>query len=205
MYIEMTLEELHRRLRSRGPIVIELGCGPNPPPDVIGIDQLQLEGVDFVADLEKGLPFLPDNSVDEIRSRHFLEHIENFEDLMQEIYRVLRPEGHHVAVVPHFSNPHFYSDPTHKRFFGLYSFDYFAAPRYQLRRKVPSFYVDFQFEVIQRDLVFKSQFSVRNLFKQVIRRLFNTSNYLQEWYEENLCYLFPCQEIRFVMVPRDKT
>jgi len=205
MYTEMTLEELHRSLSSRRPIVIELGCGPNPHPDIIGIDQLQLEGVDFVADLEKGLPFLPDNSVDEIRSRHFLEHIENFKYLMQEIYRVLKPEGRHLAVVPHFSNPHFYSDPTHKRFFGLYSFDYFAASRYQLQRKVPSFYADFQFEVIHRELVFNSQFFVRNLFKQVLRRLFNSSNYLQEWYEENLCYLFPCQEIRFVMVPQGKT
>jgi hypothetical protein len=27
-------------------------------------------------------------------------------------------------IVPHFSNPHYYSDPTHVRFFGLYTMSY---------------------------------------------------------------------------------
>ena len=103
---------------SRGErVVVELGCGPNKVEGAIGVDKFQDSQVDIVADIENGLPFLPDNSVDELFSRHVLEHIENLELLIREIYRVLKPGGIHRVIVPHFSNPHFYSDYTHRRFF----------------------------------------------------------------------------------------
>ncbi len=197
----MTADELRHRVLTTTPVVVELGCGPNKSPGAIGIDVLPLDGVDYVCDLEEGLSFLPSDSVDEIRSRHFLEHVERFEELMRDVHRVLKPSGRHVAVVPHFSNPYFYSDYTHSRTFGLYTFDYFARPEAQLRRKVPAFYTDFRFRVIERELVFKSPFTVRNLIGQVARRVFNATSYLQEAYEERWCYRFPCQEVRFVMVP----
>src|SRR6185312_2948084 len=42
---------------------------------------------------------------------------------------VLEPGGEFRAVVPHFSNLHFYSDPTHRTFFGLYTFSYLSVRR----------------------------------------------------------------------------
>ena len=96
-----------RKSDSNERIVIELGCGPNKVDGVIGVDKFWDENVDIVADFENGLPFLPDNSVDELFSRHVLEHIENLELLIKEIYRVLKPGGIHRVIVPHFSNPHF--------------------------------------------------------------------------------------------------
>lgn len=197
----MTAAELQEYIRTSDRVVVELGCGPNKQEGVIGIDSLPLEGVDYVCDLEEGLSFLPDHSVDEIRSRHVLEHIERFESLMRDVHRVLKPGGRHVVIVPHFSNPFYYSDYTHRRFFGLYSFDYFSGGQTTLRRKVPAFYTDFRFRVLERRIVFKSAFPLRNLFKQVLNRVFNLNTYMQELYEESFCYLFPCQEIRFVMVP----
>ena len=195
-------DALGRRLASGEPVVVELGCGPDKAPGVIGVDRLPLAGVDVVWNLDDGLGFLPDRSVDEVRSRHTLEHVEAFEQLMREVHRVLKPGGRHVAVVPHFSNPYFYSDYTHRRTFGLYSFDYFAEPAWQMHRKVPAFYTDdVRFRVVERELVFKSAFPLRNLVRQVQRRVFNASTWMQEWYEESWCYAFPCQEVRFVMVP----
>src|SRR5687768_13241645 len=119
-------EDLFRHLISnKNRVVIELGCGPlKRDSDSIGIDMLAIPGVDIVHDLEKGLSFIPDNSVDEISSSHVLEHITSFENLMREIHRILKKEGIHKVTVPHFSNPYYYSDYTHKRFFGLYTFDY---------------------------------------------------------------------------------
>lgn len=199
----MEKDELLRQISSLKKVIIELGCGPNKMKGAIGIDHLPLGGVDFVADLEQGLPFLPDNSIDEIHSRHVLEHVQNFEQLMKDIHRVLKPGGKKIIIVPHFSNPHFYSDYTHKSFFGLYSFDYFSRPQNQLKRKVPSFYLNFHFKVTYRKLKFKSpDFLIRHLFKKhVLQNFFNINSWFQEWYEESFCYIFPCQEIEFVIEP----
>lgn len=198
----MNKEELLKEIEGRSKVIIELGCGPNKKNGTIGIDIIDLPGVDYVANLEEGLPFLPDNSVDEFHSRHVLEHVDNFELLMKDIHRVLKPGGRKVIAVPHFANPHYYSDFTHKRFFGLYTFDYFSQPENQLRRKVPAFYVQFHFKVIHRKLIFKSpDFLIRHFFKSILQKIFNSNSWWQEWYEESFCYIFPCQEIEFIIEP----
>ena len=161
-------------------VAIELGCGNSKKMDVIGIDLLPLPSVDVVADFEKGLPFIDNNSVDIIYSDHLLEHIENFELLITDIFRILKENGKLVIRVPHFSNPHYYSDYTHKRFFGLYSFDYFSDPKHQLKRKVPTFYnTEVRFIVSKRKLVFKSRFFIRGIFKRkIIQPIFNINKKL---------------------------
>jgi len=129
--------DLEERLRSGDAIVLELGCGARRREERIGIDKLDLPSVDIVADVEEGLPFLPNDSVDEIHSKSVFEHIRNFEQLMRKMVRVLKPGGQAHIFVPHFSNPYFYSDPTHVRFFGLYTFQYFSVENRQFRRGVP--------------------------------------------------------------------
>ena len=86
----MIPELITQKIAQNERIVIELGCGPNKAAGAIGIDQFDVKNVDIVADIENGLPFLPDNSVDELFSRHVLEHIENLELLIKEIHRVLK-------------------------------------------------------------------------------------------------------------------
>jgi predicted SAM-dependent methyltransferase len=71
-------------------VIIELGCGPTKRSGRIDTDRLSLPGVDIVADIERGLPFLPENSVDETYSESFAEHIEEIENLMRKIARVLK-------------------------------------------------------------------------------------------------------------------
>ncbi len=198
-----SISQLQSHLSKTDHVIIELGCGPNPPADVIGIDLLPLEGVHFVANLEEGLSEIPSNCADEIRSRHFMEHLSNFDKLLTDIHRILKPGGIHNVVVPHFSNPYYYSDYTHKRFFGLYSFDYFSNTEDQLKRKVPAFYGGVKFKVIKRKIVFKNpDFFIRNQFnKRILTPLFNLNSYMQELYESSFCWIFPCQEISFEMIP----
>jgi SAM-dependent methyltransferase len=199
---EHNRSQFERLIADKAKVIVELGCGPNKTsPDTIGIDLLAMPGVDIVHNAEEGLHFIPDNSVDEISSSHFLEHIVNFEMLMREIHRILKPGGLHKVMVPHFSNPHYYSDFTHKRFFGLYTFDYFSKAKDQsLKRKVPDFYVDFHFIVIRRDLLFIRYFSMRNFFTYFFARpVFNSSDGMKELYENKFCYTFPCKEIYFEM------
>jgi SAM-dependent methyltransferase len=193
--------DLEHALRSSSPIVLELGCGARKTPGRIGIDRLDMPHVDIVADLEQGLPFLPDNSVDAIYSASFLEHIEHLEGLMREIWRVLVPAGKKVLSVPHFSNPYSYSDYTHRRFFGLYTFGYFCRDQGRFKRKVPSFYHDFSFFIEDIRLVFDSPWRGRRLAKRIVQKLVNLNTWTMEFYEENLCYLLPCYGLQVTLRP----
>jgi ubiquinone/menaquinone biosynthesis C-methylase UbiE len=183
------------------PLKIDIGCGPNKKPGFKGINILPLPRVDFVVDLEKGFNFLKDNSVDEYYTAHFLEHIDNFELVMGEIFRTLKPEGICTVFVPHFSNPYYYSDYTHKRFFGLYSFDYFSASDIGFRRKVPCYNSSIKFEIVERRLILKSpDFFVTNLIKKHFwNRIFNSGKYFQAVYEEYFTKIIWCYELKFVL------
>jgi len=185
------------KIKTMDKVVIELGCGNNPTiKNAITIDIVNLDKVDIVADINKGLSFLPDNSVDEIYSFHFLEHLSDLDFFMKEIFRVLKNGGRKIGSVPHFSNPYYYSDYTHHLFFGLYSFSYFSKQKY-FKRGVPTFYTDIDFKINSIRLVFYSPFFMRNVVKKVCNFIFNINKHWQELYESSFCYTFPCHEILF--------
>ena len=196
--IKIDIAEL---INSQDPVIVELGCGRKKKPGRIGIDCVDLPGVDIVADIEKGLSFLPDNCVDEIHSRSMLEHIQNFEDLVKEIVRILKPTGKAHIFVPHFSNPYYYSDYTHCRPFGLYTFYYFVDPDNQRKRKVPEFYTDVRIKVLSVKLKFRSTFKLLNPLRKLFGRIINLHPRIQDFYEENLCYQVPCHGIELVFEP----
>jgi predicted SAM-dependent methyltransferase len=198
----MTHDELLNLIRTGDRIALDLGCGPSKKKGFIGIDKISLPGVDYLTDIEKGFSFLPDNSVDEIYSSNFLEHIDNLELFMKECHRIIKPGGTMNVFVPHFSNPWFFSDYTHKRFFGLYTFLYFSDSNHKYKRKIPEFYTDFKFHIIEQKLIFKSPpFYMRNLFRQVLQKIFNSNIYMQELYEDVFCYWFACQELYSKLIP----
>src|SRR5262245_27120496 len=98
------------------PLRLDLGTGGQPQPGFFSVDHLPLPGVDIVADLNDPLGLLPDNCCEYITTSHTLEHIREFLPLMAELHRILSSGGVLDIVVPHFTNPHGYSDPTHVRF-----------------------------------------------------------------------------------------
>ena len=190
--------DLAKLLKENRKISIDLGCGSKKRSGYVGIDQVDLPGVDIIADIENGLGFLPDCSVDEIRCRSLLEHIHNFELLVREMLRVLKKNGKVHIFVPHFTNPYYYSDPTHIRFFGLYTFYYYAAEEHQLRRKVPNHYSDIRIRILSQKIVFRSSFSLFGFIKKALGWLINRNSLLQEYYEENLSHWMPAHGIEIV-------
>lgn len=185
-------------------VVLEIGCGPNKRiPGAIGIDALDYDGVDVVGDVFEVLRAIPDGSVDGVHSFHFFEHVEDFPGLLAEIARVLRRGGSLEVVVPHFSNPYFHSDPTHKVVFGLYTFCYYASESL-FGRKVPTYKHEPQFELLEVNLGFKSSrpFVFRHAIKRIVGIVFNSCGYLKELYEENFAYIFPCYEIGYKLMKK---
>ncbi len=87
------------KLESR-PLRLNLGSGHIPIDEYVNVDGRALPGVDLVAEVGD-LPLEP-GSVDEIRSSHLLEHFPapRLNELLGYWYRLLRPGGVFVAVVP---------------------------------------------------------------------------------------------------------
>jgi ubiquinone/menaquinone biosynthesis C-methylase UbiE len=166
----------------------------------VGIDIIDYSGIDLVSDAVAALRCFPDAAVDEVFSEHFMEHLDNPRDILIEAARVLRQGGIFRAVIPHFSNPWFYSDPTHRSFFGLYSFGYWVESTY-FRRKVPHYDDALPFELVSATHVFKSAppFLVRHAVKKALSCWVNLNRWTQEFYEESLSSVLPCYEIDFVL------
>jgi len=180
-------------------VCLELGCGNSKrKTTAIGIDVLDYECVDIVGDAVEVLRNFPSHSAHEVYTSHFFEHIVDVEEVLREIERVVKPGGTLTVVVPHFSNPYYYSDYTHRSFFGLYTFSYLTSGKF-FKRGVPTYKRVNKFELIGVDLRFSSTspFYVRHVIKVLVGKIFNLNNYFREFYEENLCYLFPCYEIEY--------
>jgi SAM-dependent methyltransferase len=197
--------DLEKRLLSKEGITVEIGSGKKRrEASVITVDKVDLENIDIVADIENGLAFFPDKCVEHLYCRSVLEHIQNFEILLSEMLRILKDNGKAYIFVPHFSNPYFYSDYTHKRFFGLYSFYYFVDPDKQLKRKVPVFYTDIRLEIISIRLSFKTPFWISRHLKKMFGLLVNSCRCMKEFYELHLSSLIPCDGIEIVLTRSDK-
>jgi ubiquinone/menaquinone biosynthesis C-methylase UbiE len=180
------------------PVILDVGCGTTKSPGSIGVDLCNYDNVDIVGDALDTLRHFPAASVDAIITKHFVEHVEDLEALLMEFVRVTRPGATIEIVAPHHSNPYFYSDPTHRRYFGLYTFCYFAASDL-FSRKVPTYGWLSGVKLTHVDLVFKSTrpFFVRHGIKRVAGFLFNSCRYMRELYEEFFCFAVPCYEVKY--------
>jgi ubiquinone/menaquinone biosynthesis C-methylase UbiE len=182
-------------------ITLELGCGDRKRiPDAVCIDIIDYDCVDIVGDVCEVLKMFPKQSIDAVFSYHCFEHIENLNLLMNELARVTKHGALIEVVTPHFSNPYFYSDYTHKNLFGLYTFCYFSFDSL-FKRKVPKYNRVIVFELMCVDLIFKSSppFYLRHGFKKIFEKVINISSYTKEFYEEFMCFLLPCYELRYVL------
>jgi SAM-dependent methyltransferase len=192
---------VRRHIEAGSGLRLNLGGGERRLPGFFNLDCVPSTNPDILADLNDPLTELPDNSVEAVYARHTLEHVTRLLDLLGEIHRVTRPGGRIEVIVPHFSNPYGYSDPTHVRFFGLYSFFYFCADSDQPRRKVPSFYSPARFRVESVRFHLLRESVVEKLARAVLQPLINTGVGWLDWYERRLCRLLPVSDVRYVLRP----
>jgi predicted SAM-dependent methyltransferase len=123
---------------------LDLGCGKRKQEGFIGVDVVAFDGVDVVCDLsarswvvrkendlinknvslfatndgeEVGDAYLfLDNSVDQVFSSHFVEHLTGDERIhfFNELWRVLKPGAQAQIITPDWSHACAYGDPTHQ-------------------------------------------------------------------------------------------
>ena len=185
----------------KGELVLEFGCGYEKRHDnAIGVDARDFPCVDIVGDVFEVLADLPDCSVKAIYAYHFVEHVNDLSSLLKEIVRVCRIDGIIELSAPHFSNPFFYSDPTHKNTFGLYTFAYFFENEL-FRRSIPDYSRISCAKLVSVDLVFKSYRPnyFRHALKKTLSCIVNLSPWTQELYEEMGSSVFSCYEVIYLV------
>lgn len=105
-----------KKIKKPEELKLDLGCGPNKREGFTGVDVRQFDGkVDVVHDLTKRWPWR-DGSVSEAHTSHFIEHLDGEERVhfINELHRVLKPEGTCMVIVPHWASQRAYGDLTHK-------------------------------------------------------------------------------------------
>jgi SAM-dependent methyltransferase len=187
-------------LQQGKPLRIDIGSGQKPREGFYGLDQLDGAGVDIVADLNRPLDLLPDNCAEYVFSSHSMEHVDQMLPLMGEIHRIMRPGALLHVIAPHFTNPYYYSDPTHVRFFGLYTMSYFVDEEKQPgARRVPAFPGAARFEMESVSLSFYRTGLVDRLVVPFFRFFANRTPRAQDFYERRLSWLYPAAEVRYRM------
>lgn len=132
---------------------LDLGCGNNPKnpfnaEELYGIDIANSKNTKYFKTVDLNInpiPF-PDNHFDYVTAFDFIEHIPRiiyvdgkirncFVEVMNEIWRVLKPGGTFLACTPYIDHPEAaFSDPTHVNFITKKTVDYFTKDADSLGR-----------------------------------------------------------------------
>lgn len=117
-------QQIHKNRRNEMKI-LNIGCGDKPMPNAINLDWIKMRGVDVVHNIEKTPWPFKDNQFEEVHAYAILEHVDNFIAIMEEIHRILKPNGKCTITGPYYMHKDTFTDPTHKRGFTSKSFQYF--------------------------------------------------------------------------------
>ena len=188
---------------------LDLGSGSRPYKDYLGVDNAIKNKLVVKKDVLSFLKSLSKNSVSHIYSRHYLEHTDSdqFLKILCEIDRVLIKNGEMIFTVPHYSNPFFYSDPTHKTFFGVHTFSYLCETSC-LKRHVPGYVSIAGWHLINLRVNFVPMIRIRffgfrlPLLSDLFNILVNSHFKLIELFERYLASIFSIYEIRFFVIKK---
>ncbi len=106
---------------------LDLGCGEFKTPGAIGIDKRKLKGVDVVHDLEV-IPYpFPDECASLLIAGHVVQQLKPwlFVDIMNEWWRLLKPDGELMISTPYAGSFGFYQDPANIKGFNEATWAYF--------------------------------------------------------------------------------
>jgi SAM-dependent methyltransferase len=106
--------------------ILDVGCGINKYPDAIGIDRNPSSRADVICDLDQPPYPFADNSFDQVRAVHVIEHVGDVIRTVEEFHRLARPGGRIYVVTPHYTDFSSFCDPTHRWHLNSFSFRYFG-------------------------------------------------------------------------------
>lgn len=172
--------------------VLDVGCGRRKVPGAVGLDCIEVEGVDFHHDLNVYPYPFETNSFDEIHARHVIEHIGDVPGFLAELHRIAKPGARVYINTPHYTYTGSWRDPTHRWHLSSQSFEYFEVNH-------PSSY----YTGSGRFRIVSSRIEMLRLWRLLgIEWLINAVNIHRRWrffrrfWEEYLAFQFRAREIQ---------
>jgi SAM-dependent methyltransferase len=142
--------------------VLNLGCGRKKMTGALNLDVTPDTDPDVVHDLNV-IPWpFHDNRFTEVYAHDVIEHIDDVVRVMNELHRVCQDGARVHITVPHFSSANAFTDPTHRHYFGWFSFDYFTGEHEH------NYYTRARFRMANRKLMFHNTST-----NKLVRRLAN--------------------------------
>lgn len=173
--------------------VLDIGCGTNKILGAIGMDINPRTAADVIHDLDD-LPYpFDDAQFNEIIGRHVIEHVRDPMAVMSELHRITQPGGVIKLLAPHWTNPDFATDLTHRNHLNSYSFRHLIEGR-----ELFPFYTNVRFRQRQvnvtvlnlwRPFGFEFFINLDNRFPQM--------RFLRKFWEQYLNAIVRGKEIQF--------
>jgi hypothetical protein len=162
---------------------LNLGSGRKQVEHAVNLDFAAATKPDLVCDLNQVPWLLPENHFQEVLAYDVIEHLENIVAVMEEIHRICINGAVVRITVPHFSCANAFTDPTHRHYFGWFSFHYFTGENQW------GFYSSAKFRRRSSRIFF-----FPSLINKLVWRL---ANRYPEAYERRWAWLFPAWYLSF--------
>jgi len=178
---------------SARPLVLDIGCGTNKVPGAIGMDNNPRTSADVIHDLDD-LPYpFDDDEFDEVIGRHVIEHVRDPMAVMCELHRITRNGGIVKLIAPHWTNPDFATDLTHRNHLNSYSFRNLTD-----ERAVFPFYTDVRFRQLKARVTLLSLWKLTGLeFLINLDHRFPSLRFIRKFWEQYLNAIARGKEIHF--------
>jgi predicted SAM-dependent methyltransferase len=173
--------------------ILDVGCGANKHPGAIGVDNNPRTAADVIHDLGT-VPYpFEENEFEEIISRHAVEHVPDVMAFVTELYRITKPGGRIRLVTPHYTNPDWANDPTHRNHFNSYSFNVFMPDR-----RVFDFYSEVNLRPVKTYVTLLSLWKALGIeFLVNLDQKMPRMRFLRKFWEHYLSYIFRGKELHF--------
>ena len=156
---------------------LNLGSGPRRIEGAVNLDVTPDTGPDVVHNLNRYPWPFDDDQFEAVLASDVIEHLDDIAGAMGEIHRVCARGAIVYINVPHFSSDGAYTDPTHRHYFGAFTFDYFSDSH------PLNFYSRARFKNRSTQIIFRP-----TLFNKLVWRV---ANRFPRVYEQRWAWIFP--------------
>ncbi len=173
--------------------ILDVGCGVNKYKGAIGVDYNAGTDADVIHDLGQFPYPFADDEFDLIVSFHVIEHVPDVMALITELYRITKGGGRIRFVTPHYTNPDWPSDPTHRNHFNSYSFNTFVPEKREFK-----FYTQVDLRPVSTVVTLLNLWRVLGFeFMINLDNKLPRFRFLRKFWEHYLCNIVRGKELQF--------